>query len=211
MRAIVFLNGIIHDYAVLRRFVRADDYLVAADGGARHCLAIDQRPHVIVGDLDSLDAYLVAQMRAQNVAIELHPAEKDETDVELAILRAIADGAQEVVLVGATGGRLDQTLANLLILAQRTWPAALLLLDGEQVARVLRSGETVQIRGKAGKTVSVIPLSAEVSGITYSGLAYPLRNAALRFGSTRGVSNLLSESVATIQIEQGLLLVIHDL
>ncbi|PJF45860.1 MAG: thiamine diphosphokinase, partial [Candidatus Thermofonsia Clade 3 bacterium] len=91
MRALIAVNGVIQDYSSLQPLLRDDDYLVAADGGALHWLALGRTPHVVVGDLDSLPADLVESLAAQGVRIERHPREKDQTDIELAIERALRD------------------------------------------------------------------------------------------------------------------------
>lgn len=208
MRAVVFVNGIVDDYAALARWLRPGDYCIGADGGTRHILALGLRPDVVVGDLDSVDPVLVAELEAAGVPFERHPAAKDQTDLELAIERALADGAAEVLLVGALGGRLDQTLANLLILGQRKWPVPVRLAEGEELAEILHGGEQLEVRAAPGSTVSAIPLSPTVTGITYRGLEYPLEDATLTLGSTRGVSNVVAILPATIAIATGTLLVI---
>jgi thiamine pyrophosphokinase len=211
MRAVVFVNGFIQDYAALRPWLHDGDHLVAADGGTRHALALGVHPHVIVGDLDSVDAATVAELEAQGTRLERHPRGKDATDLELAMERAIRDGATEIIVVGALGGRLDQTLANVLILAQRVWPALILLVEGDQVATLIRGGEMLQLGGAPGTTVSLLPLTPEVTGITYRGLLYPLTDATLWLGSTRGISNEVAEQPATIRIASGLALVVQVL
>jgi len=209
MRGLVFVNGRIDDYAAVARRLRPDDLLIGADGGAQHILALGRQPHFVVGDLDSLPAATVEELAAAAVAIERHPAQKDQTDLELAIECALRQAVDTVILVGALGGRLDQTLANLLILAQRPWPVPLYLIEGDQVATVLRGPGRLALHGAAGATVSAIPLSAAVTGITYRGLAYPLHDATLTLGSTRGVSNVLAAPTATIEVASGLLLVVQ--
>jgi len=211
MRAVIAVNGKIDDYADLAGLLRPDDHLIGADGGTLHLFAVERKPDVVVGDLDSLPQETVASLVAAGVTVERHKPEKDQTDLELALERALEDGADEIVLVGALGGRLDQTLANLLIVAQRDWPVPVRVVEGDQVAEVLRGPGRLLLHGPAGSTVSAIPLSAAVTGITYAGLEYPLNDATLRFGSTRGVSNVLAASPASIRIDSGILLVIHSL
>ncbi len=211
MRAVIAVNGTLHEYASILTWLRPDDYLVGADGGTLHLMAMGRPPQVIVGDLDSLPADILDELVAQGVRIERHRRDKDQTDLELAIERAIADGATEVLLIGALGGRLDQTLANLLILAQRAWTAPVRIIEGEQVAEVLRGPGMLTLHGEPGATVSLIPLSATVSGITYRGLRYPLENATLTLGSTRAVSNEFAASTATISIDDGMALIISTL
>ncbi len=207
MRAVIFVNGEIDNYQILARWLREDDFRIAADGGARHLEALDLAPHVIVGDMDSIDEPLLTRLQLRGASIEKHPAAKDATDLELAIARAVRDGAAEILLLGAVGGRLDQTLANLLILARQAGSVPVAIAEGDQLARVLRGPQTLNLTGPAGAYVSAVPLSEEVTGVTYRGLEYPLHNATLSLGSTRGVSNTLASSPAQITIETGILLV----
>jgi thiamine pyrophosphokinase len=209
MRAVVFVNGEVRDYATLARWLRPGDYLIGADGGTRHILALALTPDAVVGDLDSLEAESIAELTDRGVDIERYPTAKDQTDLELAIERGLRAGADEILLLGALGGRLDQTIANLLILAQRNWPVPLRLAEGNQLAQVLCSGGRLTLQAARGSTVSAIPLSATVTGITYSGLEYPLHDATLTIGSTRGVSNAIASLPATISIKEGVLLVVY--
>jgi len=211
MRAVIFINGIINDYAPLARWLHPDDFLIGADGGTLHCLALGRQPRVIVGDLDSLAPELVERLVAEGVQVERHSPMKNQTDLELAVECAHRNGAAQVLLLGALGGRLDQMLANILLLAQRDWPFPLKLVEENQLAQVLHGGEKLILTAPVGSTVSVIPLSERVTGITYAGLAYPLVDFTLPFGSTRGVSNVVEHEPATIQIATGMLLVIETL
>lgn len=209
-RAVIFVNGTVQDYDWLRARLRPDDFLIGADGGTRHCLALDHTPHIVVGDMDSIAPDMLADLEAQGVAAERHPPRKDKTDLELAIDRAVREGVSEILLMGALGGRLDQTLANLLISARRDWPVPIVLADGHQTLQVMRDGECFVLEAPVGSLVSVVPLSQEVTGVTYGGLEYPLTNATLSLGTTRGISNVIALSPATISIVQGILLVIHE-
>ncbi len=209
MRAVVFINGTIDDYASLVQWLRVDDYCVAADGGARHALALGRRLDAVVGDLDSLAPEVVDQLAQSGVQIERHPVAKAQTDLELAIEFALRQEAKEILLVGAVGDRLDQTLANLLILAQREWPVPLTLIERNQIAQLVRPGPVITLQAQAGDTVSAIPLSDTVTGITYGGMRYPLTNATLHLGSTRGISNEVAIAPATVSIATGCLLMIQ--
>lgn len=211
MRAVVFINGVIDDYAACARWLRAEDYVVAADGGAHHALALGCRLNAVVGDLDSLDPELAERLAETGVELVRYPMTKNQTDLELAIEFALQQGVEEVLLLGAVGGRLDQTLANLLILAQREWPVPLTIIEGNQSAQLLRPGKTLTLQARPGDTVSVLPVSDTVTGITYTGMRYPLVNATLHLGSTRGISNEVATTAATATIATGRLLVIQTL
>ncbi len=117
MRILLFANGDLPDPEAARARVRPDDYILCADGGAHHALALGLTPDRVIGDLDSLDPALLARLQAQGVSFEQHPVDKDATDLELALEAARQLGAEEVLLLGALGGRLDQQLANLALLA----------------------------------------------------------------------------------------------
>lgn len=209
MRAVVFVNGKVEDCSALAAWLQPGDRLIGADGGTLHLLALGLTPHAVVGDLDSLPTATVEKLAAQGVAIERHPRAKDKTDLELAIDRAVADGADRVLLLGAMGGRLDQSVANLMLLAQPRWPAVIQLAEGNEIAQVLHGGQNLVLEDAIGSTLSVLPLSPEVTGVSYVGMEYPLENATLTLGSTRGVSNTVTASPAVVSIAAGTLLIIH--
>ncbi len=210
MRAVIFANGFITDYALLAPHLDTHDYVIAADGGAAHCAALGVTPHLIIGDLDSIAPQLLERFSAQGASVERFPPAKDQTDLELALERAVSLGADEVLLIALTGGRLDQTLANLLILTQRPWPGRVRVLDGCQSAELLTGPGAITLNGAPGSLVSAIPLSPVVEGVTYRGLEYPLSNARLLLGSTRGVSNVIAQTPAEIEIAAGLLLILEE-
>jgi thiamine pyrophosphokinase len=209
-RAVIFVNGVVDDYTWIRKYLHPEDILIGADGGTRHCLAVERLPHVVVGDMDSLDPAILADLSARGVLVERHPPRKDKTDLELAIEWAVRNGATEVLLLGAVGGRLDQTFANLLVSARRDWPVPIILASGQQTAQVMRDGECFTLTNGVGSIVSVVPLSEEVTGVTYTGLEYALTNATLSLGTTRGISNVIAQTPATICIGRGVLLVIQE-
>ncbi len=209
MRAVIFINGTINDYASVAQWLRADDYCVAADGGARHAVALGRRLDAVVGDMDSLELEVVEQLAQSGVQIERYPVAKAQTDLELAIEFALRQDVAEILLIGAVGDRLDQTLANLLILAQREWPVPLTLVEGNQIAQLVRPGAVVTLQAGVGDTVSALPLSDSVTGITYTGMRYPLLDATLHLGSTRGISNEVAIAPATVAIATGRLLMIQ--
>jgi len=210
VRAAVLVNGRVEDYTWLERWIGRADYIVAANGGLRHCQALGCTPHVIVGDLDSAPPELVAHYQGLGSQVERHPPAKDKTDLELAVERAIRDGATEVTLLGALGGRLDQAVANLMLLARSDWPVPVSLAEADQVAQVVRDDTTLVLDLPPGALVSALPLSQEVTGITYRGLAYPLEDGTLVRGSTRGVSNAVVEPPITVRVGRGVLMVVYQ-
>jgi thiamine pyrophosphokinase len=189
----------------------AADMIVAADGGARWLDAVGVRPHVLIGDLDSVEEDLVARLAAEGVAIERHPADKDASDAELALDRAIASGADEVVVLGALGGeRLDHELANLLLLADPSRRVRdLRVIRGGTVVRALHGGERLSLRGAIGDLVSLLPITGEAEGMRTAGLRFPLGGESLRLGPSRGLSNVVVDQPASVSLERGTLLVVE--
>jgi thiamine pyrophosphokinase len=208
-RAIIFANGSPSSAPDLPDLQPLpDDLLIAADGGARLCRQLGMLPHILVGDFDSLEPQELADLAAQGVEIRQHPARKDYTDLELALLHAQSLGVREALVVGALGLRWDQTLANLLLPASADLDnLKIRLFDGKQEISLARAGQVLEIAGKPGDTVSLIPLAGDALGVRTDGLEYALHGQALRFGSTRGVSNVLLGERAHVSMELGLLLV----
>lgn len=207
-RAIIFANGDVEDLPAARAILQPGDTLVSADGGLRHLTALDLLPSLLIGDLDSLPPGRLESLTQAGVRTLRHPTHKDETDLELALHQVIAEGFRTVRIVGALGGRLDQTLANIYLLSD---PAAqgvdLRLDDGRQeVFLITREG---RISGAPGDVVSLLPLLGEVHGVTTRDLEYPLRGETLYPYKTRGVSNVMQQEKAAVQISSGSLLCIH--
>lgn len=210
-RTIIIANGQLSESSSLRQRISSADRIICADGGAHHARHMGLTPDIVVGDLDSLDPGLRAELQAAGVRFEVHPAHKDETDLELALRLAMAEGATNIEIWAMLGGRLDQTLANLLLLTRPEWNTAqVCMVEGNQTAWPMRGGQEMTIEGTPGDVLSLIPLSPRVAGVTLDGVKWPLRAASLRFGSTWTISNRLIASVAHLWVENGLLLVIHQ-
>ncbi len=209
MRTIIIANGAPPTATDIAYWLRPGDRLVCADGGGRAALAAGLKPDLVVGDFDSLSEAELAALATGGAALERHPRKKDETDLELALRRALIDGATDIVVLGGMGGRFDHTLANAMLLALPGLSGGRgRLAGGAETLFVLRGAETLTLDGRPGDTVSLLPLG-ETAGIVTSGLAYPLRNEALHVGPARGVSNEMYSARATIRLGTGFLLCIH--
>ncbi len=206
-RCIIFANGTLPDIDFARALIRADDFLLAADGGTRHALDLGLRPSVIIGDLDSAD-FDLEPLTGLGTKIIQHPRDKNQTDLELALEHAIEQGYQEILILAALGGRLDQTLGNLSLLTNAQYAAPDIRLDdGVEEAFFVR--DQAQLQGRSGDLVSLIPWGAEVHGIHTEGLRWQLSDETLQPHQTRGISNEMPGKTAGIKIRSGLLLVIH--
>jgi len=188
--------------------IRAADLLIAADGGALPLLRLGLLPRLVIGDLDSLDAASQAALLEQGVELRRFPREKDETDLELALLYAAERGADAIDILGALGGRWDHTLANVALLALPALRGrrARLLADRQELFLVR---DSAAIDGQAGDTLSLLPLTGAAQGVTTRGLLYPLEDATLRYEQARGISNVLLDPPGQVTLRHGLLLVVH--
>lgn len=208
-RTLIVANGELDAEAGRRIRAARWDEVVAVDGGAVHCETLGLRPDLIIGDLDSLPAGVRERFEGQGVPFERHPAAKNETDLELALLRVLERGAESIVLTGVLGGRLDMTLGNLLLLADpRLAHVRAEIWHEDTTARLLRppGGD---VSGAAGDTISLIPLQGDVRGVVTEGLHYPLRDEDLHFAKGRGISNVLAGDQGAVGLREGLLLMVH--
>lgn len=179
-------------------------FVIAADSGLDHAHRLGFEADLLVGDLDSVS--LNASDRHDG-EVERYSPDKDYTDLELAVEAAVSR-AHLVVVVGGHGGRLDHLLANAQLLADHRWAAARIVwLAGEDLATVVRHRES--LHGAPGDLVSLIPLSGHAIGVTTEGLQWPLTDATLAAGSTRGVSNRFLEKTAHVSVRQGVLLAVQ--
>ena len=206
MKVIIFANGAVPQATQIP--LQPEAWVIAADGGARHCLKLGIMPQVVIGDFDSLTAAETNQLEAAGTRLIRHPADKDETDLELALDCALQQGASQVTCYGMLGGRWDMSFANLLLLAAPRYAhLRCRVVAGDTEAHILHAGQTLELRGQPGDTVSVVPLHGAARGLTYHGLQWPLQNATLPFGSPRGVSNRMTDSTAQITLKEGVVVV----
>jgi thiamine pyrophosphokinase len=210
VKTIVISNGILENLAAWQNDLDQADLILAADGGACNARALGMVPHVLVGDSDSLDAETARWLAEHGTRVVRHPADKDETDLELALLYAVEAGATEIAILGAWGGRPDQAVANLHLLAHpRLAGRRARILGAGYEMLLLRGGEETSLATAPGDTVSLIPLAGDAHGVHTAGLRWALDGDTLHFGPARGVSNQATAPKVRVQLEEGLLLVVH--
>lgn len=213
--ALIFANGDVNDGSMVQRALAeasatsVPSVVIAADGGARVARYFGARIDRVIGDLDSLSREDVERLRAEGVTIDQYPVHKNETDLELCLLWAAAQGVGWIRVIGGLGDRLDQTLGNIYLLALPALVACdVMLVAGKQATRLLRPG-THEIRGKVGDTVSLLPMGGAAHGIRTEHFEYPLNDETLHFGPARGISNVLMQPHGRITLRDGLLLLVH--
>lgn len=211
MKAVIVANGEL-DPADAAHLAGAA-LVVAVDGGALalESIAPERRPDLLVGDLDSLGADTVRRLEASGTRVERHASDKEASDTELAVEATVADGAGEILVLGALGGeRLDHELANLLLLADPALRGRdLSIVRGRTSVRALHAGEPLLLKGAAGDLVTLLPIGGDAEGVTTTGLRWPLGAEALLVGRSRGLSNEVVRPPASVQLERGVLLVVE--
>ena len=227
-RVVIVLSGQVLDDGGFLRLLENCQVLVCADGGARHLHRLNILPDLLVGDLDSIDPLDLQWIEEQGVPIDRFPSVKDETDAELAILKVLqvlagknqlpeADldlHTVELVLLGALGGRPDHVLANQLMAVQLAEQGlSVILSDGLSFLYPMAGPAELtldpQVILPQPCAISIVPVSPQITGLTYTGLRYPLEAATLERGSCRGVSNRpVGDGPVTVKIKSGSLLLI---
>jgi thiamine pyrophosphokinase len=212
--ALIFANGAVHDGACVHNAIYFADkpLVICADGGARtayHHFRL--MPDIILGDLDSLTREEVAFYRGSGVVIEKYPVHKDETDLEIALKWAVKHGVKHIWIVGALGRRIDQTFGNIYLLAlEELNEVDVWIVSGKQIIWLARPGNHF-IYGQAGDTVSLIPISGDVTNIHTQNLYYPLTGDTLHYGPARGISNVLTSERGEVRFDTGQLLIVRTL
>jgi thiamine pyrophosphokinase len=182
-----------------------EPHVVAADEGAATALAFGFQPHVVIGDLDSLSAATRIELERRGVPFETYPRDKNATDGQLAVERALQVQPDAIWLLGFLGGpRLDQAIANITLLVRVAVP--MVLLDEMNECVLVRPQQEYSWRPEAGEIVSLVPMAGDATDVKTTGLRWPLRNEPLRLGDTRGVSNEPISEEVSVSIGSGQLL-----
>lgn len=209
-RAIVVCAGHMGDYGYLRSYFKGEEYIIGVDSGARHLKNMGIYPDLLVGDFDSILEEDLRDFILRDIPIIRYPENKNETDSELAVMLAADRGFKEIILMGALGLRFDHSMANVFLLKAildrgiKGW-----IVDEKNRITVIDRGIT--LKKEQGIKVSLLPLGERVTGITTGGLAYPLKDAEMVPGPTRGISNEFDFNqpgdLASIEIKGGYLMV----
>ncbi len=207
MTAVIVANG---DAVPGDRAIAAGaELLIAADGGALLCSRWGLLPELVVGDLDSLGVDRADELARRGARVMAYPADKDESDTEIAVSVALERGAHDIALLAALGGeRLDHEIANILLVAGPRSRGRLRAVRGDTTVHSLHSRSRLVLNGSPGDIVTLMPLG-DAGGVTTEGLRYTLRDEPLRAGAARGLSNVIERAGASIALDAGVLIVIE--
>ena len=187
--------------------------VVAADSGVDAAAALGVHVDVVVGDLDSASPEALAAAEAAGARVERHPADKDATDLALALDCASTlldgEGAGDVVVAGVEGGRLDHLLAGILALGDPDRRRLRIRAHlGRATIHVVHGPGSLAIERATGQLLSLLPVGGDALGVRTGGLRFPLMDERLPSGTTRGVSNVVDHDPASVTLESGTLLVV---
>ncbi len=210
-RVFIISNGIINDPEFIRQKLREMNapIIICADGATRYLRPLDIVPEFIIGDMDSIDDDTMRYFNKRGTTILTYPGNKDETDTQLALEYALKLKPDEIFIFGALGARIDHALANISLLIMGVKRGVDVKIIDETCELFIVNQQGV-VEGKAGETVSLLPLSSEVTGITLEGFEYPLSGGVMEIGRPYGISNRLIAEKGIITVKSGYLLVIRN-
>lgn len=200
MRAVIFAGGTYGSPEFYKNELKADDFIIAADGGAAFARKIGAEIDVAIGDFDTLSSEKIST----GEIIKLN-FEKDYTDSFEALFLAKKRGFTEAVMFGGTGSRMDHSLANIFLLKKaRDIGVELSLCDENNIIYLTES--EITIKKREGYHLSVVQLT-DVTGLSLSGLYYPLNDKSLALGDMLGISNEFTADFACVCVKSGAVLV----
>ncbi|CAM4025381.1 thiamine pyrophosphokinase [Bacillus manliponensis] len=183
----------------------------AVDRGVYRLLKLGIKPVAAFGDYDSVTKEELAWMQEQKHDLHIVAKEKDETDLEIAIRWAIAQKPMEIRIFGATGGRLDHSLANIQMLLKGLHAnIKMSVVDNKNEISVQKPGTYYVAKSTQFPYVSFVPMSEQVDGITLRGFKYPLTNQTIQWGSTLCISNELIVEKGTFSFTTGILMMVRS-
>lgn len=207
MKCVIIAHGSADSGKVIVRECRDAELIICADGGAEYAMQNSIIPNILIGDLDSIDKDVLEYFLEKNVRIEKYPVEKDYTDTEICIEKAVTLGARVICIISGVGGRIDHSLGNIFLLSNMADKgiSSYIATDNEYI---YLCREEIEIEGNIGDTISIIPLRAAAVGLYTSGLKYSLFNGEIPFGRALGISNEMTSENCNIRLSEGEVLVI---
>nr|WP_320046950.1 thiamine diphosphokinase [uncultured Ilyobacter sp.] len=203
-RAIVFFNGeLSEEEKFYKEFIKKDDDIYCADGGAMHTYRLGKVPVEIMGDMDSVSKDVLAYYENEGTLIKRFFKDKDFTDGEIILEYLDSKDYDEVIVLAAMGGRTDHTLTNLNLIFK--YKKTRFISAKEEIFAI---DKYFKFENKMGSELSFIPFSDEVSQLTLKGFKFPLDRYKLKRGSSICMSNVIIGNTAEVNFENGTLLCI---
>lgn len=207
-KRVIIVSGGTLDIEVVREQMRTDDFIIGVDRGVEFLEQNDIRPNYVVGDFDSVSEEVIRKYRNQRkIPVREYNPVKDASDTEIAVRLAMELGFQELIILGATGSRLDHMWANVQVLAipfEKGIKAS--IIDGVNRIRLIESNILMKKEEAFGQYFSVFSLGGMVEGLSISGSKYPLNNHELLPYDSLSVSNEFKDDILKITYKSGILI-----
>jgi thiamine pyrophosphokinase len=191
------------------------DIWAGVDRGVFTLLSKGIVPQAAFGDFDSVSRDEMEKIREAVKEIKLFNPEKDETDMELAIIWALKQEPAAIKIYGGTGGRLDHFFGNVQLLIGPLLEGGsthIELIDSRNIIYAKGPGTYPVLPLENMKYVSFVPVTSHIKDLTLEGFKYPLKNKFVPLGSTLCISNELNHDYGTFSFTEGIIMVIrsHD-
>jgi thiamine pyrophosphokinase len=196
-RALILANGNPPSKRLFRKYLLSADWFICADGGANTAVRFGSTPHLIIGDFDSVRKETLRVFSKVEIK---KLKDQNSTDLEKALTAAIRKKCTEIVVLGATGGRLDHAIGNLSALAKFSSKTTIKFID--DTGEFIPVGHTLKITLPVGTSISLLPLS-RCNAIVTTGLKWNLNNETLQLGIRESTSNIVASSHVNIKVRSG--------
>lgn len=207
MKVIIISGGNPPSEKLLKKEITEDTFLIGADSGANCLYTYNIKPDVLVGDFDSIDKEVFDYFKKSNCIIDIYPTEKDYTDTEIAVKKALSMKPNEIVLLGCTGSRVDHLLGNIGMLKTCLQNGVNACIKDEN-NNIWLVDTGASLKGTVGETFSVQSYGDEIIGLTIEGAKYPLNNYNLKIGQSIAISNEFAGPQVQFKFKAGMLMII---
>ena len=206
MRAVIVSGGTAPSKELLEKYIKKDDFIIGVDKGCNALFKYNIKPNVVLGDFDSADKKVVEYYEKNIKDFHKYKPEKDYTDTDLGYIAAKENGADEILLFGATGTRLDHMFGNIGIMLKALRENIDLKIIDDYNFTYLINKETT-FKGNYGDTISFHAISDVVKNVSIKGAKYLLDSYDMTLFEPRAICNEFIDSDITISFDSGIIMV----
>lgn len=210
MKIIIVCGGTPPTYNLLLNEFTPTCIIIAVDSGADCLWKYKITPSYLIGDFDSINNEVLDFFRNKNIPIEHHPKNKDATDGQLALAKAMTLNATEIVFLGCLGGnRIDHLLGAFgLLLKCLSSNISASLKDQYQTISLLN--QSTIIHGHQKEIFSLQAYDEPVENLSITNSKYELKNYKLKIGDALTLSNEFQDKEVNISFTSGKILLIRS-
>lgn len=208
-RVIILANGEIENLRFYKKYFNKEAYVICANGGLKIAQRLKIKPDLVIGDFDSVGKSLLSRLKKAGTTLKKFPQRKNKSDLHLALDEAISKKPSEIIIIGALGKRIDQTLTNIFLLLRALKKKVPAKIISSRYELFLINSKFL-IKNKKGKRISLLPLTPKADRVSLFGFKYLLSDEDLFYNKSRGLSNLVASNLAKVSIKKGILLAILE-